>query len=670
MKKIEFKRISAQNFFCFGDEGIEINFKNYQNIVLVHGKNLDSTPKNSEEFASNGAGKSSIPEILVYGFFGKTIKKPKKLSHKDVINNKTGKKLKIEIEWDKYKLVRTRKPDGLKLYESEKGIWDDTTEITLGGMPATQKKIEDILGLSYESFVNIAVFTDNNSVAFLECDAADKRIIVENLLSLEKFRNYQEASKKLLKIHKEKLASKDMELTYANKANDDNLLMIEKYKNDIKKYRLDIANKFIQIKKQIHEVENEISQLRENDSTIAEYQKEQEKIPEIDSQIADLESNKEKALSNIQKGNDVLAKIKIEIDAADLEIQNVKLEKSSYESQGKTIAAAIEKINKLEDGVECQHCMSIISKENYAAVLSKHKAEATDIRTKWTNVKASLDLMEKDRSLKSTQKASIAQAIAVQEEKLRSFNKKIEELLREKTRILNIPKPDVSNKLNGLNNKKEILEIECSKYDPDKILSTPFDQYLLDAESKSNKLQKQAEEICDETKIIKNEMKYYEYWSVAFGDQGIRKYIIDEVVPALNNNLAYWLNILIDGNLRIRFDNQFEDYIDKLPEESKLSYFAISGGQKRRINLALSQAFAHVMSLNTGRYLDIVFLDEVTSNIDKAGAEAIYRMIVELSADKRVFVTTHDQNLLEYLKSSDKLNLVLENGEAKLENRK
>ena len=224
MKKIEFKRIFAQNFFCFGNDGIEINFKNYNNIVLVNGVNLDSTAKDSEEPASNGSGKSTIPEIIVYGFFGKTIKKPKKLNHKDVINNKTSKKLKIEIEWDKYKLIRTRKPDGLRLFESDKGVWDETTEITLGGMPATQKKIEDILGLSYESFVNIAVFTDNNSVSFLECDAAEKRTIVENLLSLEKFRNYQEASKKILKGLKEKLASKDMELTYANKALTDNVI--------------------------------------------------------------------------------------------------------------------------------------------------------------------------------------------------------------------------------------------------------------------------------------------------------------------------------------------------------------------------------------------------------------------------------------------------------------
>jgi exonuclease SbcC len=668
MKKIEFKRIFAQNFFCFGNDGIEINFKNYNNIVLVNGVNLDSTAKDSEEPASNGSGKSTIPEIIVYGFFGKTIKKPKKLNHKDVINNKTSKKLKIEIEWDKYKLIRTRKPDGLRLFESDKGVWDETTEITLGGMPATQKKIEDILGLSYESFVNIAVFTDNNSVSFLECDAAEKRTIVENLLSLEKFRNYQEASKKILKGLKEKLASKDMELTYANKALTDNVDLIEKYKKDIKQYKDNMVNKFIEIKNEIAVVQKQIDLLKDNNSELKIYQEQQNKLPEIDIELQEIETNKTKALKNIEKGQDVLKSVKNEIEELDSKYQSSKLEKSSYESQGKLIAASIEKINKLEDGIECQHCMSVISKDNYAAVLTKHKEEAATIKNNWTTIKQLVDNLETERNDKVNQKNSVLQAVTLQEEKVKTYNKKTEQLLSEKSKIIQMPKPDAEKKLSGFVNKIEILTTESLKYDPDQIWSTPYDNYLIEAQDKSTNLKEEYEKIIQYTKEIREEMKYYDYWSVAFGEQGIRKYIIDEVVPALNENLKYWLNILINGNLRIKFDNQFEDYIDKIPEESQLSYFAISGGQKRRINLALSQAFAHVMSLNTGRYLDLVFLDEVTSNIDKSGAEAIYRMITELSADRKVFVTTHDQNLLEYLKSCDRLNLVLKNGEAKLEN--
>ena len=228
-------------------------------------------------------------------------------------------------------------------------------------------------------------------------------------------------------------------------------------------------------------------------------------------------------------------------------------------------------------------------------------------------------------------------------------------------------KPDSETKVAGLKEKIKILKCEAEKQDPAKVLETPFDKYLTDSEDLVADFEKQESEIKSQIDTVREEMKYYEYWTTAFGDQGIRKYVIDGIVPALNQNLAYWLNILIDNNLRIKFDNQFEEFIDKLPEESQLSYFGISGGQKRRINLALSQAFAHIMSLNSGKYLNLIFLDEVTSNIDKIGAEAIYKMILQMAVEKQVFVTTHDQNLLEFLKGVDSLNLVMKNGVSKLE---
>ena len=231
MKKINFKKIYAENFLCFGSDGIEINFSNYNNIVLVRGKNLDVVQKseNQDKNSSNGVGKSSIPAVLVYGLYGKTIRKPNKIGHKDVINNEAGKKLKVEVYWDDYKLQRTRKPDGLKLWKSDKNIWDETTEISLGGMPATQKLIESIVGMSYETFINVAVFTDDNTSSFLECDAAEKRQIVENLLSLEKYRTYHENAKKIIKTHKDFVKSIEKDIDYKNNA------LMTKFLNDIGK---------------------------------------------------------------------------------------------------------------------------------------------------------------------------------------------------------------------------------------------------------------------------------------------------------------------------------------------------------------------------------------------------------------------------------------------------
>jgi DNA repair exonuclease SbcCD ATPase subunit len=189
MRKLKFKYFYAENFLCFGPEGIKVNFEDYGNIVVIYGKNLDVIDENGKS-SSNGSGKTSCLEVPVYALFGKTIKKPKKLSHADLINNQTSKKLTVEFKWDDYRVVRTRKPDSLRLWKSSEGIWDDSTEISKSGIPATQELIEDIIGLTYESFLNVYVFSDDNTTCFLEADATTKRQIVENLLSLNKYRVY------------------------------------------------------------------------------------------------------------------------------------------------------------------------------------------------------------------------------------------------------------------------------------------------------------------------------------------------------------------------------------------------------------------------------------------------------------------------------------------------
>jgi ABC-type multidrug transport system ATPase subunit len=73
------------------------------------------------------------------------------------------------------------------------------------------------------------------------------------------------------------------------------------------------------------------------------------------------------------------------------------------------------------------------------------------------------------------------------------------------------------------------------------------------------------------------------------------------------------------------------------------------------------------MTLNTGRTPNVMFLDEVTSNIDPLGVSCIYNMICEIAREKKVFVTTHDQDLLEQLNGCSELKLVMKNGVSFLE---
>ena len=136
------------------------------------------------KISSNGTGKSTLQEIICWTFYGQTIKAPTKIKVDDVIHNLIGKKCRTAVVVDNWRIERGRKPNYLRLWESDKHEWNDSTELTLGDMRVTQKKIEEIIGLSYKAFVNICVFTDDQSSCFLECDTQAKREIVENLLSL------------------------------------------------------------------------------------------------------------------------------------------------------------------------------------------------------------------------------------------------------------------------------------------------------------------------------------------------------------------------------------------------------------------------------------------------------------------------------------------------------
>ena len=87
-----------------------------------------------------------------------------------------------------------------------------------------------------------------------------------------------------------------------------------------------------------------------------------------------------------------------------------------------------------------------------------------------------------------------------------------------------------------------------------------------------------------------------------------------------------------------------------------------SNGEKQRINLAVSQAFAYVMMLNSGCVPSVVFLDEITGgSVDRAGVVGIYNMIFELAKERQVFVTTHDEKLMSMLQGCETLTLKKEN---------
>lgn len=664
MKKINFKTLKAKNFFCYGKEGIQIAFNDYGNIVLIKGKNLDvGNEEADEKHSSNGIGKSSIIDALVYGLYGKTVKNPKKLNQKDIINSSTGKNLEVEITWDNYRVVRTRKPDSLRLWKSSEQKWDSETEITLGGMPATQKEIENILGLTYEVFVNIGVFTDDNTSSFLECDASEKRNIVENLLSLEKYRTYSDNAKKLYKEHKDLVKVRERDSQYAEKVVEDTRSSITSLEQSVTIWKKNKEDEIKKLESAKSLLEKQIANILQNDSALKAYEEAQLKKTELNKKISDIDQLVQKAdtkISMLIEAFDEKNKVKNEVE---FNLNSKKTDLSSLNKQKSVLLNGIKKLTSLEAGVKCGHCHSVISTENYSDVLNAHNAELKDLDNSIITLDSEITNLTQDFNTKSSEATETDQQI----KKLRLAISKLatdrNSALKEIENIEKMPKPDTEGQVASYKAKIEAANEQIAAKNIEISGPTPYDNLITEAIKKLGESVNKAQEVKSEISNLYSLNEYYEYWIQAFGDSGIRKYVIDEIVPALNNNINYWMDFLIEGNMRISFDNEFNETITKGPDFSNdIKYYALSNGQKGRVNLALSQAFAHIMSINSGKNLSLVFLDEVTSNIDVQGVNGIIGMIQELSRDKQVFLITHNHDLLDELNGCDTVNLVLKNG--------
>lgn len=660
MRKIDFKKIKAQNFLCFGENGIEIDFKNYDSVVLIKGKNLDVNDNNLN--SSNGSGKSSILDALLYGLFGKTVKNPKKIGVKDVINNKTNKKMVIEIYFDDIKIQRTRKPDGLKLWQSKDGNFEESTELTRGEIKQTQELIESILGFNCETFKSTCIFTDSNTDSYLESNASDRRIIIENLLGLEKYRTYNEIVKENIKQTKSSIAIAEIESHNADNSLNDIKKQLEQLNDKEKTWKKTINDEIEIIKNEIILLEKQAKDLAEFDPQVEKYNNAQKEIELkreeqnlLEEKILKSESTKDQIDLKMEEGKSIL----LENNSEFLKIKNqIDLISNEITQNQNTI----EKTKNIKEGIVCKHCFSITQKENYEVVRDDCKSQIEELQklkdiesNKITVINDKINEIKKQLQTLIDMKSKIVTSISTNKSKIQTIQQDINTLQT-------IIKPETLNTISRIESKISLQKINIMEKTNAIEGNSPYYDLIITAKNNLETALSKSKDNKEKLVELMQKIPYFNFWADAFGDKGVRKFVIDQILPILNDHVAEMLDLLVDSNLILTFDNEFNETIKRVTDDTPIIYDLLSNGQKRRINLAISQAFAHVRELNTGSMPNILFLDEVSINMDSQGNNSIYKLIKEMAKNKVVFVTTHDQELSDLLADSSRINLKMENG--------
>ena len=143
----------------------------------------------------NGAGKSSILDAITWALFGRARK------HDESIINLQSKTARVSFtfhyEGSLYRVTRTNPRGETKTVEFEikaepdgalSGTWKPLTERTLR---ETDQKIEEVLRLDYETFINAAFFLQGEADQFTQQNPSARKQILSRILGLEIWETYR-----------------------------------------------------------------------------------------------------------------------------------------------------------------------------------------------------------------------------------------------------------------------------------------------------------------------------------------------------------------------------------------------------------------------------------------------------------------------------------------------
>ena len=143
---------------------------------------------------SNGAGKSSLLDAITWALFGEARGKSS-----DVINLHSDVKaaeviITFKHEENTYRIQRTLPRNKNTFLEFQVRDYDGWRALTEKTTRDTQARIEQILRLDYDTFVNASFFLQGKADQFTQQNASRRKDVLSNILGLEIWEQYKNRS--------------------------------------------------------------------------------------------------------------------------------------------------------------------------------------------------------------------------------------------------------------------------------------------------------------------------------------------------------------------------------------------------------------------------------------------------------------------------------------------
>lgn len=306
---------------------------------------------------------------------------------------------------------------------------------------------------------------------------------------------------------------------------------------------------------------------------------------------------------------------------------------SDIESKKNEVASALE---KKED-----HQAKV--KEN-SAQLTLAKAERDKIKSAISDLSSKLTIYSKNRcphclnDLQSDSSVELKEKIEQKLEKLKKdlpdAQKKVDDLDELGTSLL-FEKGDIDS--DYFNLKAELGTLESSleaaqeTNDPEEVSS--ISTIISD-------LQEQIKTDSDSIHALTESRNLYLRLDDLLSDSGIKKSMIDKIIPTLNSRILE-ISEKLEFKFQFEFNNEFDPIITYLGMQ--VSPDSLSSGQRKKMNLIILLAFIEIIKMKHN-HMNVMFLDEIFSSLDKINVYKAIEILKEYATkyNMTIFVVSHE----------------------------
>ena len=542
---------------------------------------------NKDKDSKNGCGKTTILDALYWCIFGNTIRDIKK---DKIVHDHSNVACKVELEFDIQNIenVLSYKIERT-LNPSKVHFYVKDEDTTYSTIQKTDEAIRELIGANEELFRNSIIMSLDNTLPFMAQKKVEKRKFIEGILQINIFSEMLSKVRQDFNTHK-----KDYELstnTFTEKQKFKSFLDEQKVKSD-----LNLKQKIKLIKDKIKDNENVIK----------------------NNKVEDLLVKKEKIQQSTEKTEQAILKIEEKIEKN----KNSLLEEAKKETKVQTEIENLEKQIKLLKNKtgDCPTCKRKLSEENEDSI-NFH------INTLKTQINEKEELYNSFLSVKS--KYTIENNKAV--EKKIELNGLLKDL---QLKLKNLD--NLIQSINTLSNKNLELEKQIDE------LKNQKDDFS----EKIKEIDKEIKGVEEQLVKIQEKLNVLEKSKIIVSEEGVKTFIVKKLLVLFNNKLNFYLKKL-EAPCTCTFDEFFDEKIinDKGKE---CSYFNFSGGERKRIDLAILFTFQDILRSQSGIFYSLSMYDELfDSALDENGTNKAIEILKE-NVEKHqecIYIISHNTNV-------------------------